>query len=200
MAIAQIRTSASDIARNIARTFLNNLPGVMFLWLVCCVIAGALFMVFEDDRGIWESIYWANTTGLSIGYGDISPVTGPGRTLSGVWGWLSIGMLIPMIIGLFIQIIIRNMHQFSDIEQRFLLSVCRFIAKAIWIVLKNLFSLGRKVDLIAQALATVPGVDKAKLAEAQDITIDDGSELQELLNDVQKLDSEEQKETVDEGY
>jgi hypothetical protein len=64
--------------------------------LVYILLGGVLISVIEGiDLG--EAIYFAFITGLSIGYGDITPQTGLGRVVSvsiGVVGMLFVGMTV----------------------------------------------------------------------------------------------------------
>jgi voltage-gated potassium channel len=60
----------------------------LFTVLALVVIFGALMYLVEDPESgftsIPQSIYWAIVTLTTVGYGDISPQTGIGRTLAAV--------------------------------------------------------------------------------------------------------------------
>lgn len=51
------------------------------IYLVIVLICAALFAAFEH-RGLAESAYWAFTTAMTVGYGDISPATAGGRLVA----------------------------------------------------------------------------------------------------------------------
>jgi hypothetical protein len=74
------------------------------------IIAPILFVRFENPHRSsageppWrmvDGLYWSLSTALTIGYGDITPVTGYGRTLAmvnGIAGWTLMGITVGMIL------------------------------------------------------------------------------------------------------
>ena len=69
------------------------------------VLVGLLILVFlggftisrVENLGLGEGIYFAFITGLSIGYGDISPTTAGGRVVSvliGLIGMIFVGLTV----------------------------------------------------------------------------------------------------------
>lgn len=70
----------------------GNLVGLLLL-----VFAGGLVLSIVEDLPLGESIYFACVTGLTIGYGDIAPVTALGRVIGvgiGFVGVLSTGLYV----------------------------------------------------------------------------------------------------------
>lgn len=70
--------------------------GVLFSLLILIVL-GAVAISHFEGLPLGDSIYFASITGMSIGYGDISPVTTVGRVVSvgiGVIGMLTTGMTV----------------------------------------------------------------------------------------------------------
>ena len=59
--------------------------------LVLLIVVGGVSISHVEGLQVGESIYFAFITGLTIGYGDIEPVTTGGRVLSVLIGF--IGML-----------------------------------------------------------------------------------------------------------
>jgi len=55
----------------------------------CLVLSAASFSFFED-KSLWDAFWWANITGLTIGYGDLYPVTVGGRITAIIHGWASV--------------------------------------------------------------------------------------------------------------
>ena len=65
--------------------------------LVTLICLGGVLISYLEDLHMGESIYFAFVTGLTIGYGDIAPVTGAGRLASaglGLVGMLFTGMTV----------------------------------------------------------------------------------------------------------
>ena len=61
------------------------------------IVIGGVLISYLEGLHIGESIYFAFVTGLTIGYGDINPVTTSGRVVSvgiGIIGMLFTGMTI----------------------------------------------------------------------------------------------------------
>ena len=81
------------------RHFLNGIfyvRGVLLALLLLLSICVAVF-VLAEDMPLSESIYLTLITSLSIGYGDIVPVTTFGRVASvvaGIIGVISIGLTV----------------------------------------------------------------------------------------------------------
>ena len=72
------------------------LRGVLVALLVM-IFLGALAISRLEDIPMGESIYFAFITGMSVGYGDISPVTAWGRVVSvgiGLIGMLTVGITV----------------------------------------------------------------------------------------------------------
>lgn len=66
-----------DIGRWCARGALE----LATIYLVIVLACAALFAAFEQ-RSIGEAVYWAFTTAMTVGYGDISPTTLGGRLVA----------------------------------------------------------------------------------------------------------------------
>lgn len=71
----------------------NHLGTTLLVSAVFIVIAGIL--AAGIDSGIetpWDGIWWAWVTVTTVGYGDVVPLTGPGRVLGGILILLGIGL------------------------------------------------------------------------------------------------------------
>lgn len=69
---------------------------VLITLLVLTILGGFLFSRVEGI-GFFDSLYWAFVTGLTIGYGDITPHTAIGKVLSlfiGLGGIIFTGMIV----------------------------------------------------------------------------------------------------------
>ncbi len=86
---------------------------VVMVALLFVVLLGALAISRAEGIDIGRSIYFAFVTGLTIGYGDITPMTTLGRIVSvliGVVGVLYFGL----VIGVSTRALMLSMHPESD--------------------------------------------------------------------------------------
>jgi hypothetical protein len=75
------------------------LAGLLFL-----LVLGGVVMSWLEGIELGEAIYFAFITGLSIGYGDISPETAWGRVIS-----VSIGLVGMLFVGITVAIATRSL-------------------------------------------------------------------------------------------
>lgn len=68
---------------------------VIAIALVLLIVGGSLFYWVESDHvaDVWDGMWWALTTITTVGYGDISPKTGPGRLVGVVLMMVGIGLM-----------------------------------------------------------------------------------------------------------
>ncbi len=81
------------------------------------VIAGALLFSFFENKTLDDSLWWAFVTALTVGYGDIVPVTLGGRIVAVVLMHSVIFLVAPIIIGRLLNKIMVDANQFSHEEQ-----------------------------------------------------------------------------------
>ena len=89
--------ATSTLTKVIARE-LPVLSASAFIMLLLVILTASLGYLFEHDaqpdkfENIPQSIYWAVITLASVGYGDITPVTGMGRLMTILLALLGIGI------------------------------------------------------------------------------------------------------------
>lgn len=109
----------------------TNSLAELWLWLFCTLgIAAGLFSLFEDVN-YWQAFYWACVTATSTGYGDISPKTVPGQILSIALMFMTLFFILPLMIARVINAVMDNPDQFTDDEQKTLLSSIATILAAV---------------------------------------------------------------------
>jgi len=94
-------TRGSDATATLSRVIASEWPVIAaagFIMLLLVMLTASLGYLFEHEAqpdkfdNIPNSIYWAVITLASVGYGDISPVTLPGRVMTIVLALIGIGI------------------------------------------------------------------------------------------------------------
>ncbi len=98
--------------QNATDTFIE----IVAYYVVCLLAAAGLFALFEG-RDFLDSLWWASTTATTVGYGDISPVTLPGRIVAFGLMHLVPFVIAPLLIVRLTSKIIEDQHEFSHEEQ-----------------------------------------------------------------------------------
>lgn len=97
------------------------------LWLIlliyaCSLLLGAATFAWLEQKDLADGLWWATVTSLTIGYGDLTPVTPAGRIAGILFGHFWIFVVIPMIVANIIMHLVEDKHLFSDEEQRELMA------------------------------------------------------------------------------
>lgn len=100
------------------------------IWLILTIYAisllfGAATFALAEGKSFTDGLWWAAVTALTIGYGDLTPVTPAGRILGVIFGHFWIFMVIPMIVANIILNLVEDKHLFTDDEQRELMERIR---------------------------------------------------------------------------
>ena len=94
-------------------------PAVAYYRFVCCQPdLGAVSFAVLEQKSLADGLWWATVTSLTIGYGDLTPVTPAGRIVGILFGHFWIFIVIPMIVANIIMHLVEDKHLFSDEEQR----------------------------------------------------------------------------------
>jgi voltage-gated potassium channel len=68
----------------------------LLMWLAVTLLVSALLFSWLEARSFIDSLWWAITTGMTIGYGDIYPHTNGGRLVASVLVFTNIFVILPM--------------------------------------------------------------------------------------------------------
>jgi voltage-gated potassium channel Kch len=102
------------------------------IWLIMAIyvvslLAGAASFALLEAKSLADGLWWATVTALTIGYGDLTPVTPAGRLAGILFGHFWIFVIIPMIIANIILHLIEDKNLFTDEEQRELMARVRHV-------------------------------------------------------------------------
>lgn len=112
----------------------NRLWLIAVIYIASIFCAAALFAVFEG-RSFGDGIWWAGVTALTIGYGDLSPVTIQGRVTGMMFGHFWIFGIIPMIVANIITRTLKDDDKFTHREQEWQERALKAIAQKLQITL-----------------------------------------------------------------
>src|SRR4051794_11540386 len=95
----------------------NSPPTLILSYLLLIVVCSVLYRIFEDDVSIGDSLWWALVTASTVGYGDISPKTLPGRVTAAVLISVMVMIVVPLITAHFASKLIVDTDAFRHEEQ-----------------------------------------------------------------------------------
>ena len=93
------------------------------IWLILGIYAaslvlGAAAFALAEGKSFTDGLWWATVTALTVGYGDLTPVTHVGRIAGVLFGHFWIFVVIPMIIANIILHLVEDKNVFTDEEQK----------------------------------------------------------------------------------
>ena len=94
----------------------NRIWLILVIYLASITASTFLFSYFEN-KSLLDGLWWSCVTALTIGYGDLSPVTLQGRIVGLVFGHFWIFGIIPMIVANIVSNLLENRDLFSHGEQ-----------------------------------------------------------------------------------
>ena len=89
---------------------------IVLIYLSSIAAATVLFSAFEH-KAIWDSFWWACVTAMTVGYGDMYPVTVGGRLVAIVLMNFVPLAVVPMFVARFLGKIVEDRNAFTHEEQ-----------------------------------------------------------------------------------
>lgn len=108
----------------------DTFPEIICYYIVIVGTSGFLFSYFED-KPLIDSFWWASVTAMTIGYGDIYPVTVGGKFVALFLMHAVPLVIIPLIVARLLMSVIEDQHKFTHEEQEALQNDIREIKKAL---------------------------------------------------------------------
>lgn len=107
------------------------------LWRVAALYATSILVcavafAYIESRTLIESLYWACVTSLTIGYGDIAPITTTGRVLAAVFAHFWVFGIAPLVITNMLSIVTEDRNAFTDEEQVEMMALLRSINSKVY--------------------------------------------------------------------
>jgi voltage-gated potassium channel len=94
----------------------NDIRIIGLIYVVSLALSSVLFSHFEG-KNLLDSFYWSCVTSLTVGYGDISPVTLEGRITMMFFGHFWTFGTLPLIVSNIILKVIEDKDAFTNDEQ-----------------------------------------------------------------------------------
>lgn len=98
---------------------------------VSLVLMAAIAFSIAEDKTFGDSLWWAVVTAMTVGYGDIVPVTFAGRVVGGMLMHVIPLFIIPLVIVQLLKSFVRDEHEFSHHEQEEIKADLAAIKKAL---------------------------------------------------------------------
>lgn len=94
----------------------NSIRELLLLYVAMILLAAAAFGYFEQ-KSFGDALWWAIVTTTTTGYGDLTPVTLPGRLIASFVMLAAILFVLPLLIGYIATTLIQNRDAYTHEEQ-----------------------------------------------------------------------------------
>ncbi|HQZ97004.1 MAG TPA: potassium channel family protein [Pyrinomonadaceae bacterium] len=89
----------------------------IFAYYIGIIAVSAVLFSYFEEKPLFDSFWWACVTGLTIGYGDLYPLTVGGKIVAIVLMHIVPLVIIPLIVARLLSNVIEDANQFSHDEQ-----------------------------------------------------------------------------------
>lgn len=94
----------------------DSFKELLAIYLIVATVVAILFALFEN-HSLVDAYWWTFITGLTIGYGDIYPVTAAGQVLTVLWAHFTVLILVPLFVVRLILSAVKDRNEFTHEEQ-----------------------------------------------------------------------------------
>jgi voltage-gated potassium channel len=96
---------------------LANSKSLLALTLALVLAAGTASQMVLEGTSFGDGLWWAVVTASTVGYGDISPTTGPGRVVAGLMIATMVLLVVPLVTAQILSHLVRDENAFTHTEQ-----------------------------------------------------------------------------------
>lgn len=94
----------------------------LIIYFVLLIVVSASLFAFFESKNFFDAVWWAVVIAMSVGYGDMYPVTWGGRIVGMLLMCTSLLAMIPLIITRLVEKMLDDRDKFTHEEQQKLIS------------------------------------------------------------------------------
>lgn len=121
------------MSKKLVNTFIkttDTIRELIVIYALVLVTSAVLFSIFEH-KSLFDSIWWASVTAMTIGYGDLYPVTVGGRLVAMALMHIVPLIIIPLVIVRLLDNVVVDKNVFTHQEQEELKQTLKQIKQSI---------------------------------------------------------------------